>query len=154
VTGTVGAGMAPNALLYAYKVFNDTSGSTNVTSLAIERAMDPNQDGDMSDHVDVINMSLGSDFGEPTDPSAISAENASAVGIIVVSASGNAGDVPYITSAPAIAPSSISVAANEPGGRNYARVNITAPALVAGFKFAQEGGGPVRVSSVSPLSRT
>src|SRR5262245_50013807 len=76
VTGSIGPGVAPQALLYAYKVFNDTSGSTNLTSEAIERALDPNQDGNMKDHVDVINMSLGSPFGDPNDPSAISAENA------------------------------------------------------------------------------
>ena len=111
VPGIIGKGVAPEALIYALKVFGDGGGSTNLTSLAIEWAMDPNGDGDMSDKADVINMSLGSNFGEAADPSAISAQNASAVGIIVVSASGNAGDVPYITSSPAIAPDSISVAA-------------------------------------------
>jgi subtilisin family serine protease len=151
---TIGKGVAPDALLYALKVFSDGSGSTNLTSLAIEWAMDPNADGDMSDHLDVINMSLGSNFGEPADPSAISAENASNVGIIVVSASGNAGDVPYITSAPAIADQSISVAANVPGGRNFATLTIDTPAVIAGVKFNEEGTSPARVSSVAPLSDT
>jgi subtilisin family serine protease len=151
---TIGKGVAPDALLYALKVFSDGSGSTNLTSLAIEWAMDPNADGDMSDHLDVINMSLGSNFGEAADPSAISAENASNVGIIVVSASGNAGDVPYITSAPAIADQSISVAANVPGGRNFATLTIDAPAAIAGVKFNEEGTSPARVSSVAPLTDT
>ena len=69
VQGSIGSGVAPGADLYALKVFSDTSGSTDVTSQAIEWAMDPNGDGDMSDHLDVINMSLGSPFGEPADPS-------------------------------------------------------------------------------------
>ena len=56
--------------------------------------MDPNGDGDMSDHLDVINMSLGSPFGEPADPSAISTNNAAAVGIIVATSAGNEGDIP------------------------------------------------------------
>ena len=30
--------------------------------------MDPNGDGDLSDHLDVINMSLGSSYGRPTTP--------------------------------------------------------------------------------------
>jgi subtilisin family serine protease len=152
VPGAIGKGVAPDALLYALKVFSDGSGSTNLTSLAIEWAMDPNADGDMSDHLDVINMSLGSNFGEPADPSAISAENASNVGIIVVSASGNAGDVPYITSSPAIADQSISVAANVPGGRDFATLNIDAPAVIIGPKFNEEGTSPTRVSSVAPLT--
>jgi subtilisin family serine protease len=154
VPGIIGKGVAPEALIYALKVFGDNGGSTNLTSLAIEWAMDPNGDGDMSDKADVINMSLGSNFGEAADPSAISAENASAVGIIVVSASGNSGDVPYITSSPAIAPESISVAANVPGGRDFATLTIDAPAAIAGARFNEEGSSPARVSSVAPLSGT
>lgn len=150
----IGAGAAPGASLYALKVFGDGGGSTGVTSLAIEWAMDPNGDGDQSDHLDVINMSLGSNFGERTDPSAISSENASAIGMIVVSASGNAGAVPYITSAPAIAETSISVAANVPGGRDFATLSIGAPASIAGTKFNEEGSSPARVSSVAPLTDT
>jgi subtilisin family serine protease len=151
---TIGKGVAPDALLYALKVFSDGGGSTNLTSLAIEWAMDPNADGDMSDHLDVINMSLGSNFGEPADPSAITSENAANVGIIVVAAAGNAGDIPYVHSAPASAPSAISVAANVPGGRNFATLNINAPAVIAGAKFNEEGSSPARVSSVAPLTGT
>ncbi|MGQ0834375.1 MAG: S8 family serine peptidase, partial [Gammaproteobacteria bacterium] len=152
VASSIGAGVAPNAELYALKVFSDGGGSTNLTSLAIEWAMDPNADGDMSDHLDVINMSLGSPFGEPADPSAISSSNAAAVGIIVVASAGNESNVPYITGAPAVSPEAISVAANVPGGRNFATVNVTAPAAVAGAKFNEEGTSPSRVSAVAPLS--
>ncbi len=152
VPGSIGPGVAPDALLYALKVFGDGGGSTDLTSDAIEWAMDPNHDGDMSDHLDVINMSLGSDFGEPDDPSAISSNNAVKVGIIVVASAGNAGDIPYVTGAPAVASDAISAAANTPGGRVYARVNVTAPASVAGFKNNQEGAGPVLVKVVGPIS--
>jgi subtilisin family serine protease len=99
VPGSIGQGVAPGASLYALKVFGDGGGSTNLTSLAIEWAMDPNGDGDMSDHLDVINMSLGSPFGEPNDPSAISSNNAADLGIIVVTSAGNEGDTPYVTGA-------------------------------------------------------
>ena len=154
VPGIIGSGVAPGASLYALKVFSDGGGSTNLTSLAIEWAMDPNGDGDMSDHIDVINMSLGSPFGEPADPSAISSENAANVGIIVVTSAGNNGDVPYITSAPGVAQQAISTAANVPGGRNFATLNIDAPASIAGPKFNEEGTSPARVSSVAPLTDT
>jgi len=152
VPGAIGQGVAPDALLYALKVFSDVGGSTDLTSDAIEWAMDPNHDGDMSDHLDVINMSLGSDFGEPDDPSAIASNNAVRVGMIVVAAAGNAGDIPYVTSAPAVGAEAISVAANTPGGRVYARVNVTAPASIAGFKSNQEGAGPVLLKVVGPIS--
>jgi subtilisin family serine protease len=154
VAGSIGPGVAPEATLYALKVFNDTEGSTNLVSDAIEWAMDPNHDGNMKDHLDVINMSLGSPFGEPGDPSAISAENAVDLGIIVVTSAGNEGDFPYITGSPGIAPSVISTAAVTPAGRLWSRVTITAPAGVSGVKDNLEGAGPVSVASKAPLSGT
>lgn len=154
VPGIIGAGAAPQAKLFALKVFGDVAGSTGVTSLAIEWAMDPNADGDMSDHLDVINMSLGSSFGEPADPSAISSQNAANAGIIVVASAGNSGAVSYVTGAPAVADLAISVAANVPGGRNFSLVNIDAPAGIAGARFNEEGSSPTRVSSVAPLTDT
>ena len=95
VPGKIGPGVAPAAKLYALKVFGDQGGSTNLVSDAIEWALDPNHDGNMRDHLDVINMSLGSDYGDPNDPSAISADNAAKLGIIVVTSAGNAGSAPY-----------------------------------------------------------
>ncbi|MBV6417336.1 MAG: hypothetical protein CMLOHMNK_01997 [Steroidobacteraceae bacterium] len=152
VAGSVGAGVAPAANLYALKVFSDAGGSTDLVSLAIEWAMDPNADGDMSDHLDVINMSLGSPFGDPADPSAISANNAAAVGIIVAASAGNEGDVPYITGSPAVASSAISTAANTPGGRLYSKFDVTAPSGVAGTYPSLEGAGPVTFAQSGPIS--
>jgi subtilisin family serine protease len=51
----VGPGVAPEAQLYALKVFG-CSGSTALLTLAVERAIDPNGDGDPSDHLDVLNI--------------------------------------------------------------------------------------------------
>lgn len=152
VAGSVGAGVAPGADLYALKVFGDVAGSTDLTSLAIEWAMDPNGDGDMSDHLDVINMSLGSPLGEQTDPSAISTNNAAAVGIIVATSAGNEGNTPYVTGAPGVASSAISTAANSPGGRFYGRFAVNAPASVAGQYVALEGAGPVTLLQTGPIS--
>lgn len=154
VPGVIGPGVAPGALLYALKVFGDEGGSTDLTSLAIEWAMDPNGDGDMSDRVDVINMSLGSAFGRPDDPSAISAGNAAAVGIIVATSAGNEGNVPYVTGAPGIAASAISTAASYPGGRLYSLFTVDAPATVAGTYGSLEGDGPVKLAQVGPISAT
>ena len=152
VPGSVGAGVAPGAELYALKVFSDEGGSTDVTSLAIEWAMDPNGDGDMSDHLDVINMSLGSPFGEPGDPSAISTSNAAKVGIIVATSAGNEGNTPYVTGAPGVASSAISTAANSPGGRLYGRFTVNGPASVAGVYPSLEGSGPVTFAETGPIT--
>ena len=51
-------------------------------------AMDPNGDNDLSDHLDVINMSLGSGYGGANDSSAAASDNAAAAGVIVVNAAG------------------------------------------------------------------
>lgn len=56
-------GIAPKATIYAYKVSNEFGwGCTNNIFSAIERCVDPNQDLDFTDHVDIINMSIGDYF--------------------------------------------------------------------------------------------
>ena len=88
----ISPGFAPKALLYPLRVFGKTGG-TNLVTQAIDWAIDPNGDGNLSDHLDVINMSLGSDIGNPGDDSdAIAINNAVAVGMLVVCSAGNAGD--------------------------------------------------------------
>jgi len=111
-----GSGVAPGASLYALKVFG-ASGSTNLVVDAIEWAMDPNGDGYINDHVDVINMSLGSSFGpaDKTDPEFIAVEAANTVGVFVVCSSGNAGNVSYVTGSPGNTDSTLSVAASTTG---------------------------------------
>ncbi len=136
VTGTVSRGVAPTAELYALKVFGEPAGCTNLTMDAIEWAMDPNGDDNTSDHLDVINMSLGSDFGpgDTADPSVVASNNAAAIGVIVVASAGNAGDSSYIVGSPSTADRAISVAASTTG---YA----TGPTLdISGTAFPTQTG--------------
>ncbi len=105
----IGPGMAPKAKLYAYKVFGCT-GSTDLITAAIDRAADPNGDGNPSDHVNVINMSLGGDFASPEDADSVAANAASQLGISVVAAAGNAGDLYDAEGSPGNATRVISVA--------------------------------------------
>lgn len=106
----IGPGVAPMADLYAIRVFG-CAGSTNVVSDAIDWAV--------AHGMHVISMSLGSNFGNVGNlvggslAEGTAVANAVAAGIIVVSASGNAGPTPYITSAPAVFPGVISVAATD-----------------------------------------
>jgi subtilisin family serine protease len=126
----IGPGTAPQAKLYAYRVFG-CEGSTDLTSAAIDRASDPNGDGDPSDHVDVINMSLGSDFGSPQDGDSIATEAASALGITVVVASGNAGDLYDVGGSPGNAPSALTVAASRDSYAQVDSLNVSAPGSIA-----------------------
>lgn len=127
----IGPGVAPAAQLYALRVFGCV-GSTTVTFQGIEWAVDPNDDGDFSDHLDVINMSLGSNFGTITTQSASAAENAALAGVVVVAASGNAGDTYYITSSPGVADHAISVAASADSGVASGVIIVNSPPAIAG----------------------
>ena len=62
-------GRGPKANLYAVKVCSSISTSCSGVALieAMDWAMDPNGDGNLADHVDIINMSLGSDYGTVDD---------------------------------------------------------------------------------------
>jgi hypothetical protein len=127
----ISPGFAPKALLYPVRVFG-CAGSTNVVTQAIDWAI--------QNHMDVINMSLGSDEGYPDDPDAVAASNAAAAGIIVCSAAGNAGDSYYIHSSPASAAGTLSVAAtfnNQSGFISDSNVTGNAPAAIGARNFRQ-----------------
>ena len=111
----VGPGVAPEADLYALKVFG-CEGQSNLTADAVDWAV--------KNHMDVINLSLGSPFGKATDPDAVAVSNAVAAGIVVVSAAGNAGSQPYLTSSPGTGAGVVSVAANDPL-ENYPGAQLT-----------------------------
>jgi subtilisin family serine protease len=98
----VGPGVAPEADLYAVRVFG-CAGSTDVVVEAIDWAI--------NNDMDVINMSLGSSFGDPNSADALAAEHATKAGVVVVASAGNAGPEPYITGSPAAGDGVISVAA-------------------------------------------
>ncbi len=84
-------GVAPEASLIAFKVLNASgSGSESDVLAAIERTVDPNGDGNMSDRVDVANLSLGGG-GSPDDPLCIAVDNATAAGVVFAIAAGNSG---------------------------------------------------------------
>jgi subtilisin family serine protease len=142
-TMRIGPGMAPNAKLYAYRVFGCAGStgvagsSTDLVSEAIDRAMDPNNDGDTSDHVDIANMSLGADFGSPQDADAVMTNTASQLGITMVVASGNGGDEYDVGGSPGDASRALTVANSVDAASQTDALNVTAPASVAGTYAAQ-----------------
>jgi subtilisin family serine protease len=130
-------GVAPQASLYALKVFG-CSGTTNVVVAALEWAVDPNEDGDFSDHLDVVNMSLGSPLGRPDDPDVDASDNAAKAGVIVVASAGNNGDTYFITGSPGSAARAISVANSLDNLAITSAFQVTDPASIAKTYAAAE----------------
>ena len=126
--GDVANGVAPGAKLMALKVFGQ-SGSTALTINALDFATYSYL---MFGYPQVINMSLGSNFGtdDPANPSVAGSNNAAAAGIVVVASAGNASNFSYITGAPGSASKAISVASSTTGFSTGPTVNISGTAFV------------------------
>ncbi len=101
-TFRVGPGVAPQADLYAIRVFG-CEGSTDVVVPALDWAVEHG--------LDVVNMSLGSSFGRADDADAVAAANAVGAGVVVVSSAGNSGQNPYLTGSPGTGDGVIAVSA-------------------------------------------
>ena len=105
----IGPGTAPKASLYALKIFG-CEGSTNLTTQALDWSLDPNGDGDFSDHLDVVNLSLGSDYAGQDDPDSLFVRKITAAGVLVVASAGNGGDFYDVGGSPANTPEALAVA--------------------------------------------
>ena len=127
-------GVAPGASLYAVKVCSSVSTSCSGIALlqGMDFALDPNGDGDTADAVDVINMSLGSNYGQIEDDLSLASTNAVKLGVIVVASAGNGGNKPYIVGSPSIAPGVISVAQTQVPSAQQIPLVIDSPPAIAG----------------------
>ena len=105
-------GIAPGVDLYALKVCSAVANTCSGVAIleGIDWAMDPNGDGDISDALDVINLSLGGAYGQEQDDSTVAVDNAVRAGIVAVVAAGNDANRPFIVSSPSTAARAISVA--------------------------------------------
>jgi subtilisin family serine protease len=127
-------GVAPGAKIFAYKVCSATSTSCNGVAMlqGVNAALDPNGDGSTADRVDVMNLSIGSPYGQVEDDISLAFTNATRAGIVVVASAGNSGDRPYITGSGATSPDAISVAQTHvPSAVAYA-LRVDSPASIAG----------------------
>lgn len=116
----ISPGFAPQAQIIPLRVFG-AQGSTNLTTQAVDFAIDPNGDGNFNDRLDIISLSLGSNNGTADDETAIACANAVAAGVVVIASAGNAGDTYYITGSPGTGTGVISTAAsyNDQAGYIY-----------------------------------
>lgn len=129
-------GIAPKAWIGNYKVFGTPGVNDSTSDAAILKAIDDA----VSDGMDVINLSLGSDFAprldEDLEVQAI--ERATRAGVVVVVSAGNNGPALNTMASPGTAPSAITVGAvtNE---RAFA-ASVDVPGL--GTFIAVTGSGP------------
>jgi len=130
----IGPGVAPEAKLYALKVFG-CSGTTGLSVDAMEWAADPDADGDLDDRLDVVNLSLGYSYSRPAF------ENNAAgrlvkLGCVVVRAAGNNGNNFYALWS--VDDREINVANSMDDGIENNSIEITDPPMVRGFYEAVE----------------
>jgi subtilisin family serine protease len=165
VAGTIAAnspellGVAPEASLVAFKALDDRGvGIESSILAAIERTLDVNGDGDLSDRVDVVNMSLGGPGGYQ-DPLSRAVDNAVDAGVVFCIAAGNDGAVLSIGS-PGTAQKAITVGASTaeqgiasfssrgPNALDYTiKPDVVAPG--ANVRSALIGGGTTTASGTS-----
>lgn len=135
-TFSVAPGVAPRASLVALRVFG-CNGSSGLIPLALERAADPNLDGDFSDRLDVVNMSLGGAYGLGASTEVKATENLFKLGTLIVVAAGNDGDAFFDGGAPGTLRQVLTVAASE--DRPWVPLHVDSPASIAGSFPSAEG---------------
>lgn len=129
-------GVAPEAVLHAIKVFGaDGSTSDFVVIAALEYAADPDVNGQNDDQLHVVNLSLGSSYGNPHILYGEAIKNLVNGGTVVVASAGNSGHKDYIVGAPGTADAAISVAASvDNGDHNWkfeaSKINIGSSSLL------------------------
>jgi subtilisin family serine protease len=132
----IGPGMAPQAKLYSLRVFG-CAGSTDLVMEALDRAMDPNNDGNTADHFDLINLSVGSDDGVVDDPENAVVAALAAHGVLPVISMGNGGDNTDIGGAPGNAQASLAVASSVDSFQMRDGLEVNTPADVQGIAAGQ-----------------
>ena len=130
----IGPGVAPEAKLYARKVCG-CKGTTGLWMDAMEWAADPDADGDLSDRLDVVNLSLGHSYTHPEFENNAGAR-LSKLGCVVVRAAGNSGNNFYTLMS--YDDSEITVANSMDDGIENNSIEVTDPPVVRGFYGAVE----------------
>jgi minor extracellular serine protease Vpr len=149
-------GVAPGVDIYALKVCSSISTACSGIAqiLALEFAVDPDADGKTSDHVDIVNMSLGLAYGQPFDDDVtLAVDHATALGVLTVASAGNSGDKPYVVGAPAAADTALSVAQTHVPSARLQLMQVLEPAATAGFYPAvfQPWSAPLTIVIEAPL---
>jgi subtilisin family serine protease len=149
-------GVAPEVDLYAVKVCSAVSTSCSGVAIlqGLEYVVDPDGDGDTSDAIDVVNMSLGAPYGLNYDnASAIATDNATEIGVLTVASAGNSADKPYVTGTPSAARTALSVAQTEVPSSQLQLIELDSSAvsdLLYGAQF-QPWSAPLGATISAPV---
>lgn len=130
---SVGPGSAPEAGLFALKVFGDGGGSTDLAGAAIDWVGAAVADGV---DIDVVNLSLGSNYGAADDPDNAKLAALMDHGVLPVVAAGNSGDVTDVAGSPGNTGRTLAVAASSSGRGMLDGVQVSAPAELATGTYA------------------
>lgn len=132
-------GIAPDVSLYAYTVCAENCPAVAQIN-ALEAAMDPNGDGNLDDRVDIINMSLGGQFGSTQTLSGTQflIQRAVNLGVNLVISAGNDGNVPFRVGGPSTTPNALSVGAMT---HPAAAVSVFESALIDGTEAVMTASG-------------
>ena len=136
-------GVAPDVELFVYSVCN--SGCPGLAQLlALEASMDPNGDGDISDRVDTVNMSLGGDFGDIKGGAVQEMlDEMAELGVNLAISAGNDGPTPFVVGGPSTSNNALSVGAmthptTKAGKLDSSFAGETVEAFGAGFNTTNE----------------
>jgi len=127
-------GTAPGAQLYAVKVCSSVGSSCSAAAIlqGIDFALDPNNTGTLNNAVDIINLSLGSAFGQREDDASEALTDVVNFGVVAVVSAGDSGDIPYIIGHPAATPEVLAVAATTAVNSFDIPLVVNSPASIAG----------------------
>ncbi|WP_395374257.1 S8 family serine peptidase [Marinicella sp. W31] len=141
--GNAMKGIAPQVNLMVYKVL-DLYGAGNLSHMlmALEHVADPNQDGDVSDHADVLNLSLGFNGVIELQPLDDSLNHLHDLGVLIVAAAGNSGPAQFSVYLPASNKNALAVSASThlPASHDTGSPDQKAPySAVGGVENAYHG---------------
>ena len=104
-------GVAPDAKFFSMKILDESGNGDLETFIAgMQRALDPNNDGNTSDHADIISLSIGTEQpGDPNDKFCQIVDELVEEGIVVVIAAGNNGPKTQSITSPGCAIKGITV---------------------------------------------
>ena len=125
-------GIAPGVDLYGVKVCSAIGTSCSGVALlqGVDWALDPNGDGVLSDAMDVVNLSIGSAYGQVEDDLSVALDNLVRAGVVAVASAGNNADRPFIVGQPSTSARVISVAQTAlPDDKLYS-IKVNTPTIV------------------------
>jgi minor extracellular serine protease Vpr len=138
-------GVAPKVTFGAYRVFGcDGSTSTDIVLAAMDKAI--------SDHMDVVNMSLGDSYMSwPSYPTSVAAQTMQKAGVILVASAGNEGaDGVFTTGSPSVSDGAISVAAFENAHSFTTSTGSSVPYLTVGDAPGAPTSGSAELALAGP----